>query len=377
MELMHASRQWSSRPADERFTSLTDLLAVTKSAAERSVSTVKSSRGIEFRADPKDELKGIQIVSKDSGRVANPTNFSFGQIASLAGVVPGRYLRNLPAPLAADCLNYGLNFHRNAEDIGLLMTKSEPEGKLLDEKGNPIVELRAATGPNYGRVWNHRIVSALCDRFGDGATGQWKVPGEFGKDVPITKDNTTIYGSDRDMFVFLADEKNRVEIGNRRNGQSGSLARGFFVWNSEVGAQSIGAAFFLFDYACSNRIVWGAQEFKELRLRHTASAPHRWLEEITPVLMDYANAAAAPVEQTIKLAQQKRIDTDLEKFLTNRKFTAAQATAVKAAHEREEGRPIETAWDMVTGITAYAKTIRNQDDRVEIERRAGKLLDAF
>ena len=100
----------------------------------------------------------------------------------------------------------------------------------------------------------------------------------------MTKNNTTIYGSDRDMFVFLADEENRIVVPNRRNGQSGSLAKGFFVWNSEVGSQSIGAAFFLFDYACSNRIVWGAQDFKEIRI-----TPHR----LGPVALDRGNQPCA------------------------------------------------------------------------------------
>ena len=50
-------------------------------------------------------------------------------------------------------------------------------------------------------------------------------------------------------------------------------------------------------------------------------------------------------------------------------------TQIKAAHEREEGRPIETLWDAVTGVTAYAKTIEHQDNRVGIERLGGKLLD--
>jgi hypothetical protein len=33
------------------------------------------------------------------------------------------------------------------------------------------------------------------------------VPGEFGQRVAVTKQNTTLYASDRDMFVFLADEE--------------------------------------------------------------------------------------------------------------------------------------------------------------------------
>jgi hypothetical protein len=36
------------------------------------------------------------------------------------------------------------------------------------------------------------------------------VPGEFGNRVTVTKDNTTLFASDRDMFVFLADEENVI-----------------------------------------------------------------------------------------------------------------------------------------------------------------------
>ncbi len=97
------------------------------------------------------------------------------------------------------------------------------------------------------------------------------------------------------MFVFLADEDRRIEIPNRRDGKPGSLARGFFVWNSEVGNTTLGAGFFLFDYVCSNRYVWGADQYTEIRIRHTSGAPDRWLEEVTPVLREYAEGSAKPV----------------------------------------------------------------------------------
>lgn len=358
--LMHASRQWASRPADERFLSLHELGAKVGFERSRSAQKVVSSRQIEVRPAQEDGIRGIEIVGP-SGNAATPSHWSFGQLATLAGA-PAGYLRKLPAPIAADALNYGLKFDRDVEDVGLLLTRQDSG-----------VDLRAATGPRYGRIWNSDIVDALVNRFGDGRTGDFRIPGEFGKQVPITKDNTTIYGSDRDMFVFLADEEHRVEMKDRRDGQKGSLARGFFVWNSEVGSQSIGAAFFLFDYVCCNRIVWGAEGFSEIRLRHTTSAPDRWLEEISPVLVSYANAAAGPVEQVIAQAQAKKFDDDLDAFLKSR-FSGTQATAIKAAHEREENRPIETLWDVVTGVTAYAKTIEYQDDRVAIERAAGKIL---
>lgn len=263
--LTQASRQWASRPADERFLSLTELGEKVRGQRERSVASVTSTRRIEIQPHPVDPKWGITI--DNDGAIVDPTHWSFGQLANLAGA-PASYLRKLPAPLVSDVLNYGLRFIRDAEDVGLLRTEHEPvtaDGDVIAHN-----ELRAATGPRYGRVWNEEIVTALEQKFGDGRTGEFRVPGEFGQDVPITRANTTIYGSDRDIFIFLADEQNRIEMPNRRNGQPGSLARGFFVWNSEVGSQSIGAAFFLFDYVCMNRIVWGGAG-----LQGNQAAPHQ------------------------------------------------------------------------------------------------------
>lgn len=359
--LTAASRQWASRPADERFLDLHDLLARVGGERDRSRERIVSSRSVRVEPHPADETWGVALTAGDD--LAHATHWSFGQIASLAGA-PAGYLRTLPAPLVSDCLGFGLNVKRGAQDVGLLATDTD-QG----------VALRAATGPAYGRVWNSDVVSALIDRVGDGRTGDFRVPGEFGQAVEVTKDNTTIYGSDRDIFVFLADEEHRIEVGNRRDGKPGSLARGFFVWNSEVGSQTLGAAFFLFDYVCCNRIVWGAQQFKEIRLRHTKSAPDRWLDEVQPILLEYGRSAAAPVEATIKAAQEAKIEVDLQRFLKGRFSSASVIDQIAQAHVREEGRPIETVWDAVTGATAYAKTLPHQDERVGVEREAGKLLD--
>jgi hypothetical protein len=358
--LTQANAQWSSRPADQRFLSLPELYAVTHASRENSRARVVSTRQVEVQPASDNPMAGLVVAGQNGS--ATPTNWAFGQLAAIAGA-PAGYLRKLPAPIVADAMNYGLRFNRQADDMGLLLTRQESG-----------VELRAATGPAYGRVWNDDIVSALMNKVGDGRTGNFRVPGEFGKAVEVTRENTTIYGSDRDIFVFLADEENRVEMDNRRDGKPGSLARGFFVWNSEVGSQTMGAAFFLFDYVCKNRIVWGAQGYKEMRLRHTKSAPDRWLEEISPVLLEYSNASAGPIEATIRAAQERRIGDDLEAFMAKR-FTKPEMTGILQAHLREESRPVETMWDAVTAVTAYARAIPNQDDRVAMERRGGALLD--
>jgi hypothetical protein len=362
MELTKASSEWMKRPPEERFTSLHDMHNVAKTYRGEAITRVVANRDI--KAAPIDgEPNGLALVI--GGVPARPSHHAFNQMASLVGA-PSGYLRTLPAPMVADCLNYGLFSQRRVQEIGTLVhTPPTTTGTMM-----------AATGPNFGRVWNDDVIAALIERFGDGITGDFTVPGEFGRAVTVDKGNTTLYRSDRDMFVFLADEKNRITIPNRRNGRSGSLARGFFLWNSEVGAATLGISTFLFDYACSNRIVWGATEHKEVRLRHTSGAPHRWIEEIAPALEIYAQSSAASITEAITKAQAARLgDEDAVNDFLSRRFTFAQASAIKLAHMTEEDRPVETIWDAVTAITAYAKRDKYQASRIEIEREAGKVLD--
>ncbi len=358
--LVQASRQWATRPADERYVSLDDMLAHFRTIREQSRQSVISSHHLFAR--PTDDNKGLQVqITGTAHEALAPTHYAFGQLAALADA-PAGYLRHLPSPIAADCINYGLFDRRRIEDVGVLVQNGGAD------------TLRAVTGPRYGRIWNADVVAALVQRFGDGVTGDWRVPGEFGTAVTVTKANTTLYASDRDMFVFLADEKHRIEIPSRRGGKPGSLARGFFLWNSEVGDKTFGLGTFLFDYVCCNRIVWGARDYREVRIRHTVSAPDKFLCEMAPALSAYANSRASTVVQAIEQARQQRVDDKLDDFLANR-FGKRLVAPIKAVHEAEEGRPIETLWDAATAATAYARGIEHQDRRVEIEREAGKLLE--
>lgn len=361
--LMQASRQWATRPDDQRFTSLEEMLAHSRHQREISKSMTISSRRIEARpVGDDDQRKSLAIIGPDEAPTV-PTHWSFGQLASRVQA-PAGYLRKLPADIAADCLNWGLT-RRGIEDIGVLMR---------GEAGT-IPELAAATGPGYGRVWNETILEALVNRFGDGITGDFTVPGEFGKRVDITTDNTTLFASDRDMFVFLADERNRIEVPGRRHGQPGELSRGFFVWNSEVGSQSFGIATFLFDYVCSNRIVWGAEGYEEIRIRHTSGAPDRWIEEVAPAIEAYAHKSTASITKAIEDARAARIgDQDAVTEFLAKRFTKAKAEAISLAHFADEDKPIETLWDAAVGITAYARGVKWQDERVALEREAGRIM---
>lgn len=359
--LMTASHQWATRPSDERFTSLDAMQVHFDNIRNNSRAKVVSSRGIEFH--PTDDLKGLTIIGRDLEQSHAPTHFAFGQLAQLAKA-PAGYLRTLmdASPLVADQLNYLFKYKRDVEDVGVLSYQN----------GDTI--LRAATGPNYGRIWNADIVKNLRDRFGNGVDGHWRVPGEFGKRVTVTKDNTTLYAGDRDMFVFLADEENRIDVPNRRDGATGSMARGFFVWNSEVGSSTFGVSTFLFDYVCCNRIVWGAADVKTITIRHTAGAPDKFLDEIRPALESYAKSSTTSITAAIEDARKDRL-SDVGEFLKTR-FGAKSVDSLQRVHMLEEGRPIETRWDVVTAVTARAKSVTWQDERVAMEREAGKLLAA-
>jgi len=367
--LNQAHKQWASRPDDERFTSLTSMADALAAIRRRSKAATVPSRAI--HAAPTPDEAGLLVVGPD-GNPVDLTHWSFGQLTQRAGA-PAGYLRTLPPPLVADCINVGLA-QRPVEDLGVLLHG----GALGGPDTTSFPSLAAVTGPAYGRVWNVDVVVALATRFGDGVTGHFRVPGIRGTALAeVTKENTTLYAGDRDMFVFLADEDRRIEVTNRRDGQPGSLARGFFVWNSEVGSATFGVATFLFDFVCQNRIVWGADEYREIRIRHTSGAPERWIGEVAPALERYASSSDASVVNALTEARRTKLGDgtpdEVRKVLEAR-FTKSQAGAVLTAHMLEEHRPIETLWDAAVGVSAYARGITYQNDRVALEREAGRLM---
>jgi hypothetical protein len=123
---------------------------------------------------------------------------------------------------------------RRAEDLPVKLY-----GESLD------FTARAFTGPDYGRIYDADLV-ATVQRFA-GTGSHWKVPGQidwsnmsYNPWVDVTKETTTLYASDRDVFLFLVDDTRPIEVGKLANGDPDLIFRGFYAWNSEVGARSMG-----------------------------------------------------------------------------------------------------------------------------------------
>src|SRR5215471_3734235 len=157
------SSEWFSRPVDERYLSLSELHAAVRGRAERSRTRTAESAAIRVEAN-RDDAEQLALIVPGNEVPLAPTHWSFAQLATIVGA-PSTYLRQLPAPLAAINLRYGLNSHR-AE---LIKTLEVEDGR---------VELRAVTGPDYGRIYDHELVTAVQRIAGNG-TGdtRWKVPG--------------------------------------------------------------------------------------------------------------------------------------------------------------------------------------------------------
>ncbi|MHA0336714.1 DUF932 domain-containing protein [Sphingomonas aquatilis] len=365
------SSEWFSRPADERYLSLDQLMAAVKGCAERSRTRTVESAGVRVEAS-RDDAERLDLMLPGADRPVAPTHWSFGQLAALVGA-PAAYLRQLPAPLAGINLQYGLTNHR-AEQVKTLETD---DGRL---------ELRAVTGPDYGRIYDHELVAAVQRIAGNG-TGdtRWKVPGVldwstgvYNPMVDITADTTTLYASDRDVFLFLVDDLNPIEAGKLPDGSPDLYFRGFYCWNSEVGAKTLGIASFYLRAVCQNRNLWGVEDFEEISIRHSKYAAARFAHEAAPALTRFADSSPLPFVNGIRQARERivaRSDEDRIDFLRKRGFGKAETARIIDTVLTEEGRPPESVFDFVQGITAFARGKAQQDARLDLEGRAKKLLD--
>jgi hypothetical protein len=364
------SSEWFSRPDDERFLSLDDLHGHVRARAENARTRVIESRALRVEARSQD-TEGLALLAPGDEQAIAPTHWSFGQLCSLVGA-PAGYLRELPAALAGINLQHGLLSHR-AEHVKLL------------ETGTGRTQLRAATGPDYGRIWDHELVEAVM-RFAGNGTGdtRWKVPGVldwgsmvYNPYVDISAETTTLYASDRDVFLFLVDDTHPIEAGKLPNGDPDLYFRGFYCWNSEVGSKSLGIATFYLRAVCMNRNLWGVENFQEINIRHSKFAASRFAQQASPALTKFADSSAQDFVDGIRSARERivaRKDEDRENFLRGQGFSKADTGRIIATVLVEEGQPPASVYDFVQGITALARTKSNQDARLDLEGKARRLL---
>lgn len=353
--LMAANQQWRQRPADERFETLLGL----KTA-------VLDRRNISHEGDVK--IKDLRVIPGGNNDIVMTmgdapvplelTHWGFGQLCQMAKA-PASYIRSLTPELASANLNYSLPMAK--EDAKVLLAYN---GKA---------EARAFTSTTYGRIWDIDVVNAV-ERITD-RNPSWHNPPAYSVKEAVNRSvivNSGLYASDRDVWMFFVDEDHKIEI----NGEF--LSRGFFVWNSEVGKTSFGITTFMYRYVCNNHIVWGAHDVKDIRIRHSANAPARAFHDIMPKLKNYIESSVitetATIQKAIEYYPGGLTKDGMVDWLTNKGFTRNVSENAYAYAVREEGDG-SSLWNIVQGLTAMARDKAHIDDRVGIERQAGRLLE--
>jgi hypothetical protein len=382
MQLFNAANQWATRPDDERFESLKEMYEACNGYRQQAREAVV--RQGDVRIEPTEN--GLALMGKE-GKPATMTHWAFGQMCARLAAPPD-YLRSLSPQLAAANLNFCLQ-DDESDDTELAL--------LLHENGRLVA--RALTSTRYSRIWN----SEVSDRLMSLPKG-WRVPparpareGQAGTREATKQDviragkhgiavkvgdliaPAGLYASDHDMFAFMVNEELRI-----KDGSAEGLARGFFVWNSEVGASSFGVMTFLYKSVCGNHIVWGAQNVTEVRVRHVGQASAKSFGELEAEVTRYAEQRASDEEARIRQARKLRIGDDKGKVLDAifklgiaglSKATIAASYDTAEQFRDDYGDP-RTLWGMVNGITHYSQDTPFAEERVALDRAAGRLLQA-
>ena len=122
----------------------------------------------------------------------------------------------------------------------------------------------------------------------------------------------------------------------------------------------------------------GVQDKQTVTIRHSKNAPHRFAAEVGPALLEYTNSSASIMLNGINQAKAAKVatnDDERKEFLSKRGFAAKQAQRIIDAVVNEEGHQPTSVWDFVQGITAVARGVGHTDARIDLERKAGDLMD--
>lgn len=384
--LTQASNQWSARPADERYWTLSELYDKTRTYANESkLKTLELSK---CRVTPDDG--DLRLVGPQGG-AAQFQHYSFGQFSNVCGA-PASYLRSLPAELAAANLNHGL---------------SQVGGEhVLMFRQNGGLYLRCLTSSHYERIWNYEIAELALNLESEGwvvppARSPVRDPGEcstrlnyiptriatekdvlrnsahpnLGIKVGDTIAPSGLYASDHDSFIFQVNESRPIESDGE------TMYRGVFWSNSEVGSAKFRGTMFLYDSVCGNHIVWGAKVVAEISIRHMGNARVEFARAMQSVTR-HAELAASEDVKRIESAKhyilapnrEDTIEMVFKKQLGLGRKECEEAYSIAERYEGDHGKNPRSAWGFAAGVTRLSQGQPYMDQRDRLDRAAGKLL---
>jgi hypothetical protein len=332
------------RPSEQQFSSFEELRTAAAEQRKRCHEVECRERDILF-GETGDVYLGEHAVI--------PTHFSMGQLAVQARVPMG-LLERLKPETRASVMNQC--FPRDRKH----------KSGLVDGDS-----LRAITSDRYERVWDDELYDVL-DR--------WLVPSGFIPAVPtfnkgLAQDTKpALFRSDRDSFAFFYSTEDPHDA-------FGGLRKGVVVFNSEVGAKSLGYSTFIFREVCGNFLIWGAEGVTERKQRHTATVRDLFNEfdrelrtisnQVSP--LEYATIARAARTPFVESGRPEDAAKRLNKeFGISRDLVPEVIEAVSLPENPGD----LSVWGVVNGLTSVAKLEPYAEGRVALAASAGELLTA-
>ena len=357
--IMTASREYASRPKDERFDSVQAL--VQNAAHDKQLSAERAYNLHDLQVVPVNTADHSGQPEHDSLRLQSPhgvakfTHWSFGQTCRMLGA-PASYLRELPPSIAADALNFGLQDSAPGTTANLLIKANG---------GEPIV--RACTSDSYGRSWDSDLYGQTAHLLMQ--NGRWEL--------------SEGYRGDRDSFLTITD-KNAVitdpsVIASAERGDIGGIMyRGLMIRNSEVGASSVVIEAILYRLRCKNMQLWGSVVDTRFRRRHVGSHVTRdVVREIGRIALQWAEASPARDNAIIRTLIDREIAHTKEAVIDELRKMGATKDQAESAYmlcEQTERVSPRSFWGAAQGLTRLSQQAGYQDERYDLDRLAASIM---
>ncbi len=350
--LFQAHKEYRTRAADERYSTLKELHEVTSARREASVASTVSPNALRF------SVSDDNVVLQGGQSLAIPTHWALTQLCDSNMLdVPAPFIRRIPGELAAENLNWAAQ-HAPREAMSMVWANGSMPGIV-----------RCFTSPGYGRVWDNDFVNIIRTLTQDETNG-WHRPPAYTDD----KYPSGYYASDRNVFMFCVNEDKQID-----NGKNGGMNRGFFAWNSEVRQLSWGLSAFLYERVCGNHLVWGAETLFQVRGIHMGKEINsRVVRELTTTLTKYLDAA--PQEQIIiNAAREKQVAAKRDEAVTwlrQKTFGWNDSQATRIVEKAEENGDDPTKlYSLVYAATQVSQERGYTDERTNMDRKAGRMLE--
>ena len=238
--------------------------------------------------------------------------------------------------------------------------------------------IRSFYSPRYERVPDVEVAKhfrSLANNYGYEPAGTFA--GKRGGLAPIKEDCTGLYVGERDIFGFLANERDPVEI----DGGS-ALYSAMIFGNSECKTSTLFFLHCYYSYICGNMILWNVGYTNESKKKHIGT-PRDVLIGATEAFQkaeadqistrDKVYGLVKTAQRTMFANSIKNAKEKLEKYMNKK-----QASNVLEFIEHPRAYPVSplSYYGIGSAITLYSQTYSNANEMMGLNRISGKLMSS-